>query len=157
MSSWEKFTKKYVWDSDKTPFFVPVDKLTRLQARKEIMLYVMFVGTPFAVLGIVSVAGIVRQDSLAYLLAMLYSVSVLAACYYVLTMRHQLAAFYTGTAPLAIFLHFLINGFPPRIHAIEQGLLLVFLLLWLRYAMRIIRMTKRYAEMREGVVKPPSL
>lgn len=157
MSSWEKFTKKYVWDTDKTPFFVPVEKLTRLQARKEIFLYVMFVGTPFALLGVVSVAGITRQESIAYLLALLYSVSVLAALYYIQTTRHQVAAFYSGTAPLAIFLHFLVNGFPPRIHAVEQGLLLVFLLLWLRYTMRIIRVTKRYPEMREGVLKPPSL
>lgn len=30
---WEKHFKKYVWDDDKTPYFTPVLKLNRRQAR----------------------------------------------------------------------------------------------------------------------------
>ena len=157
MSSWEKFTRKYVWDTDKTPFFVPVARLTRMQARKELLLYIVFVGTPFLFIGVVSVAGIVRHESVAYLAVLGYAVSLIGALYYLLSARHTVAAFYSGTAPLAILLHFVVNGFPSKLHAVEQGLLLVFLMLWLRYSMRIIRITKQYPDMREGVPKPPSL
>lgn len=156
MSNWEKWTKKYVWDDNKTPFFVSVDKLTKYQATKEIFLYVVFVGTPFGLIGFVSLAGIAKAESIAYLLMMIYSVSALIALYYLHTVKNQYAAFYAATAPLVLLLHLFINGFPSKLHEIEQGLLLVFLLLWLRYAMRIIRIAKRFPEMRDGVVTPNS-
>ena len=157
MSNWEKWTKKYVWDENKTPFFVAIDKLTKYQAKKEIFLYVVFVGTPFALIGFVSLAAIAWQDSLGYLLMMFYSVAVLVSLYYLNALKNKYAAFFSATAPIALLLHLFVNGFPSKLHEIEQALLLIFLLLWLRYAMRIIRMCKRFPEMREGVVTPPSL
>jgi len=157
MSNWEKWTKKYVWDENKTPFFIPVDKLTKLQAVKELFLYVVFVGTPFGLIGFLSLAAISRAESIAYLLLMIYSVSVLVALFYLQTTKNHYAAFYTATAPIILLLYLILNGFPPKLHEIEQGVLLVFLLLWLRYAMRIIRITKRYPDMREGVLLPPTL
>ena len=69
MSNWEKWTKKYVWDENKTPFFIPVDKLTKLQAGKELFLYVVFVGTPFGLIGFLSLATISRAESIAMLSA----------------------------------------------------------------------------------------
>ena len=72
MSNWEKWTKRYVWDSDKTPFFVPIEKLTKLQARKELFLYSVFVGTPIGLLGFISLVGITRQESIGYLLFFIY-------------------------------------------------------------------------------------
>jgi len=157
MSNWEKWTKKYVWDENKTPFFVPVDKLTKLQAGKELFLYVIFVGTPFGLFGFISLAAIAREESIAYLLMLIYSVAVLISLYYIQTLKHKYAAFFSATAPLVLLLHLIVNGFPSRTHEIEQALLIVFLLLWLRYAMRIIRIAKRFPEMREGVPTPPSL
>lgn len=157
MSNWEKWTKRYVWDDDKTPFLVPVNKLTKLQARKELFLYIMFVGTPIGLLGFVSLAAITRQESIGYFLFLVYAVSILASLYLLHSAKSQYAAFYSATAPLVLFLHLIVNGFPSKLHAVEQGLLLVFLLLWLRYTFRIVRMAKRFPEMREGVMLPPTL
>jgi hypothetical protein len=82
---------------------------------------------------------------------------VLISLYYIQTLQHKYAAFFSATAPLVLLLHLIVNGFPSKTHEIEQALLIVFLLLWLRYAMRIIRIAKRFPEMREGVPTPPSL
>lgn len=155
MSNWEKWTKKYVWDENKTPFFISVDKLTKLQAKKEIFLYLVFVATPFALIAYLSLAAIAREESVVYLLVLAYSVSILISLVYVNAIKHQYAAFYSATAPLAILLHLVVEGFPSKLHEIEQAMLLIFLLLWLRYTMRIIRITKRFPEMREGVARPP--
>ena len=157
MSNWEKWTKRYVWDSDKPPFFVPIEKLTKLQARKELFLYIVFVSTPIGLLGFISLVAITRQESIGYLLFFIYAITILASLYFLLTTKSQYAAFYSASAPLALLFHLVVNGFPSKLHAIEQGFLLIFLLLWLRYAMRIVRMAKRFPEMREGVLLPPSL
>ena len=157
MSNWEKWTKKYVWDDEKTPFFVPVDKLTKLQAKKELFLYIIFVGTPIGLLGFVSLAAVTRQENIGYLLFLIYAMSILASLYFLHTSKNQYAAFYSATVPIVLLLHLIVNGFPSKLHEIEQGLFLVFLLLWLRYAMRIVRMVKQFPEMREGVITPPSL
>ncbi|MBG06621.1 MAG: hypothetical protein CMM59_21385 [Rhodospirillaceae bacterium] len=156
MSNWEKWTKKYVWDDEKTPFFISVDKLTKLQAKKELFLYLVFVGTPFGLIGFMSLAGITRSENFGYLLLLIYSVTVLISLYFIGTTKSSYAAFYSATAPLALFFFLLIDGFPPKLPELGQAILLIFLLLWLRYAMRIIRICKRFPEMREGVATPPT-
>ena len=156
MSNWEKWTKKYVWDNEKTPFFISVDKLTKLQAKKELFLYLVFVGTPFGLIGFMSLGGITRGENFGYLLLLIYSVTVLISLYFIGTTKSSYAAFYSATAPLALFFFLLIDGFPPKLAELGQAILLIFLLLWLRYAMRIIRICKRFPEMREGVATPPT-
>ena len=42
-ASWEKYVKKYVWDDDSTPYFIPVRKLKRYQADKELLLYLSLI------------------------------------------------------------------------------------------------------------------
>ncbi len=50
MIAWEKYVRKYVWDDDKTPYFIPASKLKRDQADKEIFLYCFFLATPSALI-----------------------------------------------------------------------------------------------------------
>ena len=155
MSNWEKWTKKYVWDTDKTPFFIAIDNLTKLQAKRELFLYIIFVGTPFGVLAFISLIAISRTQNFGYLVYLIYSITILSALYLLITTKNQYSAFYVATAPIALILHLYINGFPSKLHEIEECVLLVFLLLWLKYGMRIIRMTKHFPEMEEGIPKPP--
>ena len=156
MSNWEKWTKKYVWDDDKTPFFISVEKLTKLQAKKELFLYLLFVGTPFGLIGFLSLAGMTRGEHLGYLLLLFYSVTIFISLYFIFGTKSSHAAFYSATAPLVLFFFLLFDRFPPKLHEVGQGALLVFLLLWFRYAMRIIRICKRFPNMREGVATPPT-
>ena len=156
MSNWEKWTKKYVWDDEKTPFFISIEKLTKLQAKKELFLYLLFVGTPFGLIGFMSLAGITRGEHLGYLFLLIYSVTIMISLYFLSATKSSYAAFYSATAPLVLFLFLLIDGFPPKLDEVGQSALLVFLLLWLRYAMRIIRICRRFPNMREGVATPPT-
>jgi hypothetical protein len=38
------FFRKYVWDDDKTPYFVPVERLSETQARNEIFAFAVLLG-----------------------------------------------------------------------------------------------------------------
>tara|TARA_A100001037_G_C15139237_1_gene632776 strand:- start:1353 stop:1826 length:474 start_codon:yes stop_codon:yes gene_type:complete len=156
MSNWEKWTKKYVWDDEKTPFFISVEKLTKLQAKKELFLYLLFVGTPFGLIGFMSLAGMTRGEHLGYLLLLFYSVTVLISLYFISGTKSSYAAVYSATAPLVLFFFLLIDGFPPKLHEVGQSALIIFLLLWLRYTIRIIRICRRFPDMREGVATPPT-
>ena len=48
MLSLEKYFKKYIWDDERTPYFVPVPRMTRRQADYELHAYAVFVGILFA-------------------------------------------------------------------------------------------------------------
>ena len=54
--SWDKFVKKYVWDDNKTPYFVRVAKMTKVQARYEIFSYSLFLAVLFAVISVASLS-----------------------------------------------------------------------------------------------------
>ncbi len=154
-ASWEKYVRKYVWDDDRTPYFFRVDQLNKAQANKELFLFVIFVATPFALVAVMSFVAVTRETGgIAYLFVLVYAFTIVMAVFLLNGTKHPLAAMWSATAPLAILLYLITSGFPPKLHAIEQGLLLVFLMLWLRYTVRVIRITRRYPAMAEGDIKP---
>jgi hypothetical protein len=50
MLNLEKYIKKYVWDDERTPYLVPVARMTRRQADYELHAYSVFVGVLCAAL-----------------------------------------------------------------------------------------------------------
>lgn len=147
MSSWEKFVKKYVWDDQKTPFLVPVGRLHRGQADKEFFLFVLFLGTPFLLILLGAAARLQQGPNSAYLAAAAYSLSVLVAVAVLAVRRHWAAATYCLTAPLAVLLYFVIYDFPPRMQAMDQTIVLVMLVAWLRYTFRVVDIARAYGRM----------
>ena len=113
MSNCEKWTKKYVWDDEKTPFFISIEKLTKLQAKKELFLYLLFVGTPFGLIGFMSLAVITRVEHLGYLFLLIYSVTIMISLYFISATKSSYAAFYSATAQLVLFLFLLIEYYLP--------------------------------------------
>lgn len=143
-SSWEKYVKKYVWDDDSTPYLIPVQKLRRYQADKELFIYAFFLATPAMLL----VAGIgsrivTKGVSDGWLIGV-FALSILCASVYLHLRKNLYAALYTVAAPLAALLHFFIDGFPARLHTIEQVGLVIICLIWLRYTVRVVAITKAY-------------
>jgi hypothetical protein len=59
MLNLEKYFKKYIWDDERTPYFVPVRSMTRRQADYELHAYAIFVGILFAM---VSGGALLSQD-----------------------------------------------------------------------------------------------
>lgn len=144
LASWEKYVKKYVWDDDSTPYLVPVRKLKQYQADKELFLYVFFLATPSAMLLVGVASRAFSNGNFDSLAIGLYALSVLCAAIYLRYSKSVSAALYTITAPFALLLHFAVNGFPEKLHTVEQLLLVIVILIWLRYTVRIVAIAKAY-------------
>lgn len=143
-ASWEKYVKKYVWDDDSTPYFIPVQKLKRYQADKELFIYAFFLATPATLLTAGIGSQIVSGGIYDNLIVGVYAFSVFCAAVYLHFRKNLYAALYTVTAPFAMLLHFTLNGFPSKLHTIEQVGLVIVTLIWLRYTIRVVAIAKAY-------------
>lgn len=146
---WYQYLKKYVWDEQKTPFLVDVDKLNKGQADSEIFLYALFLSVPGALVGAAAVAYGLRSgiDVLALVGAYGFSVCVAAALMH--ARKHLPSALYSISAPVMLFAYLYFQGFHPNLAWIDQIVLIVVLLLWLRYTVRVAAIVKRYPVMPE--------
>ena len=144
MVVWEKYVKKYVWDDDKTPYFIPASKLKRDQADKEIFLYCFSLATPAALIVAAFVSTLYKTGEFGNLALSLYGASMLVCAAYLKIRKSVTAALFAISAPIVLLLHFVIDGFPPKLHFIEQAGMIVVVLLWLRYTLRVVAITKIY-------------
>lgn len=109
-ASWEKYVKKYVWDNDSTPYFIPVRKLKRYQADKELLLYCAFLVIPAGLLVAAFVSAAYRGN-LGNLALGLYGIAILGCAGFLHYKKSVSAALFTISAPVLLLLHFAINGF----------------------------------------------
>lgn len=144
MIVWEKYVKKYVWDDDKTPYFIPASKLMRDQADKEVFLYCFFLATPAALIVAAFASVLYKTGELSYLALSLYGASILICAVYLKIGKSVTAALFAISAPVVLLLHFVINGFPAKLHFIEQAGMIVIVMMWLRYTLRVVAITKIY-------------
>jgi ribose/xylose/arabinose/galactoside ABC-type transport system permease subunit len=149
LSSWEKYVKKYVWDEDRTPFLISIDRLNRGQADKEIFIFVVFLGIPFALIALAATAQIVKAGIWLYLGLVIYAATILAAVVVLNANKNWLAALYCITAPLVILLFFVANGFSPNQGLVDHTIILILLVSWMRYTVRVVQMAKAYANLPE--------
>ncbi len=152
--SWEKYIKKYVWDENKTPYFISVGKLNRGQADHELFAYTLFVGLLFGAISIISLtenAPHGRSHTVA-----LYAFSAFCSAVLFGVTKHVYFAYYLATAPLATLAYFFVSGFPPNLHAIDKLLLVVVSLILLRYSLRVVAIAKAYPDMPEATPGPES-
>lgn len=110
MIIWEKYVKKYVWDDDKTPYFIAVSDLKRDQADKEIFLYSFFLAIPATLIVAVIVSTLSSGDFGNVTLG-LFAASILAGAAYLNIRKNTSAAFFLISAPIVILVHFAVNGF----------------------------------------------
>ncbi len=110
MIIWEKYVKKYVWDDDKTPYFIPASKLMRDQADKEIFLYSFFLALPAALLNAAVVSELLsgRTGNVA---VGLYGIAILLSAVFLKFRKSTYSALFAISAPIVILLHFAVNGF----------------------------------------------
>ena len=142
MIAWEKYVRKYVWDDDKTPYFIAASKLKQDQANKELFLFCFFLATPAALI-VAAYANALYEEGVAGNLTVgLYSASILVCAAFLHIRKSVTAALYAISAPIVVLLHFAINGFPSRLHAVEQIGMIIIVLLWLRYTFRVVAIAK---------------
>ena len=149
---WDKFLKRYVWDDDTTPYFVPVAQLTRRQARSELKAYAVFLICLFGILAVVTLSSrlpVGRSPGMS-----LYAFTMVCAAVLMLMLRHPLSAIYTATGPVASLIFFYFAAENSRLGGIDYVVIIAFAGLWLRYCLRVYRITLGYEQMEEGFDPP---
>jgi hypothetical protein len=144
---WEKAVKRYLIDDEKTPYFTPVARLTRRQARYELFAYCLLTGVIYAIVGLASLSTTLPHAGAVGV--PLYAFSLLGAVLLLGFTRHRHAAAYCATAPVGAMLYYLQFGFPPDTATGDKILIIVLLLLWLRYNLRVLAIARGYEGMPE--------
>jgi RsiW-degrading membrane proteinase PrsW (M82 family) len=143
--NWEKLFKRYIWDDDRTPYFVPAARMTRKQADYEVFAYTVFLGSLLVIVGLAALGHAGGSDAiLLYVFTAIVSTVVLGIT------KHLYAAWYCGAAPVVFLLGLALYGFPASLAAVDHFVLIVFALIWLRYGWRIVGIAKAYPDMPDG-------
>jgi hypothetical protein len=142
--NWEKLFKRYIWDDDRTPYLVPASRMTRRQADHEIFAYALFLGT---LLAIVCLAALPYAGTSE--LIVIYAFSAIVGTVVLGVTKHLYAAWYCGAVPLVLLSYLLAYGFPASLAPIDHLVLIVFALVWLRYAYRVVGIARAYPDMPE--------
>jgi hypothetical protein len=143
--NWESFIKRYVWDDERTPYFVRISKITRRQADYEIYVYAVFLGVLFGVITVAALSGGLpggRSEAIA-----IYGFTVVCGTILFGATKHLWPALYCSATPLAVLFYFFTNGFPPHLGGIDRFVLIAFALIWLRYSMRIVKLANAYPDL----------
>jgi hypothetical protein len=146
---WESLFRRYVWSDTRTPYLVPVARLTRQQAGYELFFYALFVGVLFAAVALMALSGNLPHggaDAVS-----LYAFSVVCSSVLLGATRHPWAATWCSSAPLAALTYFALYGFHPNLGLPDKVLLVVLMLLWLVYARRLVAVARAWP----GLSGPP--
>ncbi len=143
--AWEKFVKKYVWDDTKTPYFVRVSKLTKVQAGYELFSYSLFLGILFGVISVVSLSDQAPQGRSD--VVSIYSFCLVCGAIVLGMTKSSAAAYFCASAPLAALLYFFLEGFPPGLGGIDKLVLIAVALGLFCYSLRVVAMAKAYPNM----------
>lgn len=141
----DKYFKKYVWDDERTPYLVPVARLSQRQAGYELHFYALFVGV---LCGIISVAAL--SNKLPHgnaVIVSLYAFSVVCAAILLGMSRHLWAAFWCATPPVAGLGYFAVYGFHPNLGTQDKVLLVIAMIAWLVYCRRLLAVARAYASL----------
>jgi hypothetical protein len=139
--------KRYVGDDVRTPYFVPVGRLTRIQARNELFAYTLFMGVLFGLIGVISLSPTLPHGNT--LSVPLYAFLVAGAAVAFGFTKHRAAAAICASAPIAALIYFTMFGFHPNAGNGDKILQVIIVLLWLRYSARIVQIARAYPSMRE--------
>ncbi len=143
--SWDKFVKRYIWDDEKTPYFVATATMNKVQAGYEIFAYSLFLVVLFLVISLASLSDKApqgRSDVVSF-----YAYSVVCGAIFLAMTKHPIAAYFCASAPLATLLYFFLEGFPPGLGGIDKLVLSVVALAIFRYSLRVITIAKTYERM----------
>jgi hypothetical protein len=144
----EKYIKRYVWDDERTPYLVPVARMTRTQADYELQAYAVFVGILFAMVSggaLLSQDPHIRSEAVA-----IYGFSVVCATIVFAFTKAVYAAWYCAAVPLVALLYFFLYGFHPNLDTIDHVAMIVFGVIWLRYSLRVVAIARAYPGMPEA-------
>ena len=150
---WIGLFKRYVGDDIKTPYFVAVGRLTRVQAKHELFVFTLFLGVLFGVIGVAALSPTLPHgDTLS---VSLYAFLVAGAAIVFGMSKHPAAAAICASAPVGALLYFILFGFHPNAATGDKILQVIIALLWLRYSWRVLQIARAYPTMLDGDAPEP--
>ena len=147
--NWSNLIKRYAWDEKLTPYLIRVPNLSKFQAKKEIFVYALFVGILFALVTLTMMAGVKSGVNYKSLGIAFYAFSVFCAAVILGRHLHPSAALYIVGAPVAFFFYVLTEAMGTQLASLDKVLMMLGSMLWLKYSLRVLAITKAYAEMPE--------
>lgn len=145
MFDWHGLIKRYVWDDDTTPYFVPVPKLSREQAENELFLFSFLFAIFFAVISVLAFAGKLPMGPSRFGTG--YAFSIVGAAVLVSTMKSRWAAVYCAGGPAAMIAVVFFFGFPEKMALPDELLFLALTLCVLRYSLRVVRIAIAFPDL----------
>ena len=143
---WVGLFKRYVGDDVKTPYFVAVNRLNRIQAKNELFVYTLFMAVLFGVIGVASLSPTLPHGNT--LGVSLYAFLVAGAAIIFGFSKHPSAAAICASAPVGVLIYFTLYGFHPNAATGDKILQVIIVMLWLRYSWRILHIARAYPTMR---------
>ncbi|MFT5448541.1 MAG: hypothetical protein ACI9DC_003726 [Gammaproteobacteria bacterium] len=145
---WDNFLKRYIWDDDTTPYLVSVNDLTRRQARNELFAYAVFLGFVFGVAALITLSTQApggRSPGMS-----LFSFVMVCGAVLLVTTQHFWAAAVLSAAAPGTLIWLYLFAQHPNLSAIDDAVIVIFSLLWMRYGLRVINIAREYDDMPEG-------
>ena len=145
---WDNFLKRYIWDDDTTPYFVGVGELTRRQARNEFFAYAVFLGFLFGVAALITLSPQApggRSTGMS-----LFSFVMVCGAVMLVTTQHYWAAAVCSAAAPGTLIWLYLFAVHPKLSSIDDAVIVIFSLLWMRYGLRVINIARAYDDMPEG-------
>jgi hypothetical protein len=122
--------------------------MTRRRADYELHAYTVFVGVLFAMVtggALLSQDPQIKSDAVA-----VYGFTMVCAAIIFGFTKEVLAAWYCALWPLVALLYFFVHGFHPNLRTIDHVVLIAFMLIWLRYTLRVVALARAYPGMPEA-------
>lgn len=138
----DKYFRKYIWDDERTPYRVPVRRLTRRQADYELLFYATLSGVLFALIALAALSDRLPHGDAAGV--SLYAFTQVCAALLLGMTRGVWAAIYCASAPIAALLYFVLFGFHPALEPLDKALLVGAAMLWTIYGGRLVAVARAY-------------
>lgn len=139
---WVALFKRYVGDDVRTPYFVAVERLSRVQANYEIFTYTVILTALFGLIGLASLSpSLPHGDTVA---VSVYSFIVAGSAVAFGITKSPIAGAVCATAPIGAMIYFAAFGFHPGAGTGDKIFQVVIALLWLRYSWRIVKIARLY-------------
>jgi hypothetical protein len=143
---WPGLVRRYVWDEQRTPYLVPAERLTDAQARNELFVYAFLLATLAAVMTAAGLLGAGGGGWLTGTVVPLYGTTLLLAAIVLGATGHRAAAWHCATAPALLWIGALTGALRPGMTGVERLALAVASALWMAYAVRVVRITRRLSK-----------
>ena len=139
---WVALFKRYVGDDVRTPYFVAVERLSRVQANYELFTYTVLLSVLFGVIGVASLSPSLPHGDTVIVSVYAFIVAGSAVAFGIT--KSPIAGAVCATAPIGALIYFVVFGFHPDAATGDKILQVVIVLLWLRYSWRIVKIGRAY-------------